>query len=198
MPSATATFTHQQISAVIGCPLNNVNTYWPFIQQELAKRDLNDRWTVIAVLATIGVETASFAPISEYGGDVYFTKMYDIKGEHPKTALSLGNINPGDGKLFHGRGFIQLTGRHNYAVYGKELGIDLESHPELALNPGTAAALLAAFVKHCGLSIWANKAGKAEDDAQAELAWQHCRRTVNGGLNGYEKFKTLVYKFAAL
>ena len=44
-----------------------------------------------------------FEPISEMGGPEYLSR-YDFNTE-------LGNTEPGDGALFKGRGFIQLTGR---------------------------------------------------------------------------------------
>ena len=37
----------------------------------------------------------------------------------------LGNAQPGDGPRFKGRGLIQLTGRVNYAAYGRSIGVDL-------------------------------------------------------------------------
>lgn len=46
-------------------------------------------------------------------------------------AARLGNDQPGDGKRFLGRGPGQLTGRSNYRIYGRKLGIDLEKRPEL-------------------------------------------------------------------
>src|SRR4051812_29099788 len=47
----------------------------------------------------------------------------------------LGNTQPGDGVRFKGRGPIQLTGRWNYTHYGKLLGVDLASRPQLAAQP---------------------------------------------------------------
>jgi predicted chitinase len=50
------------------------------------------------------------------GGDPTYFDKYE-----PGTTqgLSLGNMNKGDGARFKGRGLIQVTGRKNYAVYGK-------------------------------------------------------------------------------
>lgn len=70
----------------------------------------------------------------------YFSKKYDIK-HAPKTAKILGNKKVGDGERYHGRGFIQLTGRDNYRMAGEALGIDLLNHPELAAKPDVASKI---------------------------------------------------------
>ncbi len=71
-------------------------------------------------------------PIKEYGGARYFFRVYDKDGERPHVARRLGNIASGDGALFHGRGFVQLTGRVNYADWQNRLGVDLTSGPAAA------------------------------------------------------------------
>ena len=53
----------------------------------------------------------------------------------------LGNVEPGDGARFVGRGYIQLTGRDAYARAGKALDLDLVGHPELAEDPGNATLI---------------------------------------------------------
>jgi putative chitinase len=70
--------------------------------------------------------------------DSYYAKRYDMKYS-PKTAKILGNKHVGDGAKYHGRGFVQLTGRDNYRMAGDALGIDLINHPELASKPDVAA-----------------------------------------------------------
>jgi putative chitinase len=68
----------------------------------------------------------------------YFSKKYDPKFA-PRTAKILGNKHVGDGERYHGRGFIQLTGRDNYRMASDALGIDLLNKPELAARPDVAA-----------------------------------------------------------
>ena len=94
-------------------------------------------------LATPYLETAAtMQPIGEYGGNAYFKRMYDIKGARPAKARELGNLQPGDGVLFHGRGYVQLTGRANYRKAGEALGLALEAQPEQALRPDVAADIM--------------------------------------------------------
>lgn len=52
---------------------------------------------------------------------------------------NLGNTEPGDGWRFHGRGYVQLTGRDNYERAGRELGLDLATNPDLASDRANAA-----------------------------------------------------------
>jgi putative chitinase len=94
-------------------------------------------------LATAYLETAhTMQPIHEYGGPAYFKRMYDIEGQRPVKARELGNLQPGDGARFHGRGYVQLTGRSNYRRAGQALGEDLEKEPDLAVRPDIAAAIM--------------------------------------------------------
>jgi predicted chitinase len=59
----------------------------------------------------------------------------------------LGNIDPGDGYKYRGRGLNQLTGRGNYERYGRMLNIDLLAEPELANHPTHAARLCVVYMK---------------------------------------------------
>lgn len=93
-------------------------------------------WTAYG-LATAYHETAhTMLPITEYGGAAYFTRMYDRDGLRPAVAAQLGNTEAGDGCRFCGRGYVQLTGRANYARAG------LVDEPERATDPVVAAQVL--------------------------------------------------------
>lgn len=96
-------------------------------------------WTAYA-LATAYHETArTMLPIKEYGSHKYLDK-YDTG----RLAAALGNTpeDDDDGQLYAGRGYVQLTGRANYAKAGKKLKLDLLKKPDLALQPSVAADIL--------------------------------------------------------
>ena len=94
-------------------------------------------------LATVFHETATtMLPIKERGGPDYFHRMYDPKGSRPSVAADLGNIFPGDGAKFAGRGYVQLTGRSNYARAARITGEDLVDCPDLAMRHDLAARIM--------------------------------------------------------
>lgn len=105
------------------------------------------------------VETDYFATLEEYGGTAYFTKMYDKNGDArgKERAKNLGNTEAGDGARFHGRGIFQLTGRYNYTVFGKRLGIDLVKNPELAADPKVSVQLALLYWSDRNLSALADQ-----------------------------------------
>ncbi|HEY0212152.1 MAG TPA: carboxypeptidase [Paenirhodobacter sp.] len=91
------------------------------------------------LLATAFHETArTMQPITERGARSYFQRY------EATTALGrrLGNSKPGDGYLYRGRGYVQITGRANYARATAKLGVDLLAAPDLALNHDIAADIM--------------------------------------------------------
>jgi len=99
-------------------------------------------WTAYA-LATAYHETAhTMQPVKEIGGPAYYTRMYDINGSRPKKARELGNLTPGDGARYPGRGYPQLTGKSNYALASKVTGVDLVSFPDRAMEVPIAAKIM--------------------------------------------------------
>jgi predicted chitinase len=64
-----------------------------------------------------------------------------------RVGKMLGNTQPDDGFKYRGRGFIQLTGRANYAKYGEDAGHpEIVSDPDKANDPEIAAALAVAYI----------------------------------------------------
>jgi putative chitinase len=70
--------------------------------------------------------------------------------------LGNGNEASGDGFLYRGSGYKQLTGRANYRDIGRIVGIDLERNPELARKPAEAAKVAFAFWDTRGCSALAD------------------------------------------
>ena len=56
-----------------------------------------------------------------------------------------GNTGANDGYFFRGGGFNQITFRNNYKTIGKQIGHNLESNPDLLLNPKIAAKAFIQF-----------------------------------------------------
>lgn len=96
------------------------------------------------LVAQCAHETMNFSTLEEMGTDKYITRKYD-KRFNPQKAKILGNIKPGDGLTYKGRGYIQLTGRYNYKKAGEALGLPLEQQPELVERPDIAAKVAVWF-----------------------------------------------------
>lgn len=158
--------TPKQIADALHSPLANVEKNYPLIKTALIDFGITKDSGVIATLATVGVEVRSFIPIDEYGGYNYFMRMYDRSTTDPKRKnvwRDLGNDVVGDGAKYHGRGYVQLTGKRNYQKLtdwfrSKGKNIDLVDKPDLLLNPYNAAIALAWYENQAGTVVWAEKA----------------------------------------
>ena len=164
----------------------NIEKYLPPVLKALKEQGLTDRHMVLMALATIKAESAGFEPISEFisrwntppGGEPF--SLYDFRTD-------IGNGKKGDGAKYKGRGFIQLTGKHNYTVYSKKLkmGSELVKNPEKANDPLVAARVLALFLKDKELRI---------KDALLRKSYKEARKAVNGGTHGIEVFRSTIIK----
>jgi putative chitinase len=134
-----------------------------------------------AAMAEFSIDTprrqASFlAQVAHESGQLRFTR--ELWGPTPaqkdyEGRADLGNVCPGDGFRYRGRGLIQITGRANYAACGAMLGFDVLNNPELLEGPTLAARSAGWFWKKHGLNDLADK------DDQVAI----CKR-INGGTNG--------------
>ena len=116
-------------------------------------------------LAQIWHESDGFSTLHDYASG----KAYEGRED-------LGNVHAGDGVRYKGRGLIQLTGRTNYRVFGKHLGLPLEANPELASDPAVAVQVACEF--------WRTKHINHFCDLDDII---HVTRRVNGGLNGLKQ-----------
>jgi len=130
-------------------------------------------------LATIRAETEGFLPIAEG-----ISRFNTSPGGHPfdlyDNRRDLGNLGPPDGASFKGRGYVQLTGRVNYAKFGPLVNVaNLVDVPDQGTDPDIAARILAAFIASRRVRI-------AQALLNGDLAT--ARRLVNGGSNGLDRF----------
>jgi putative chitinase len=108
--------------------------------------------------------------------DGFHTMREYASGREYEGRRDLGNIYPGDGERFRGRGAIETTGRANYAACSKMFAVDFVSHPEL-LERFPYAAYSAAF-------YWATHARCNQGaDIDSCVLVTHA---VNGGENGLQ------------
>lgn len=139
-----------------------------------------------AFLSQMSHETGGFKSFTEYGGKKYFNQ-YDIKYDRDK-AIELGNMRPGDGYKYRGRGYVHLTGKYNYRDATKFLNrngmptINLVKNPEHAANPEIAALI----------AVWWWET-RTQRKVKNWLDVRQVTKTINPSLNGLEdrqnKFK---------
>jgi predicted chitinase len=166
-------------------PMQDIKDHWPLILHALEVKDLLDKEMVCYSLATLAVENDKFKPVLERP-----SKYSDTDGQAPYNfskydkMTGLGNTPQldGDGELYRGSGFIQLTGKSNYKDMDKKLGLGgglVEGGAEAANEPHIAAAIFAQYMKDREPRI--RKAFSSNDLIAL-------RKIVNGGTIGLAKF----------
>jgi len=145
----------------------------PFLTAAMTEFAIEAPARAAAFLAQLAHESGQFRFMEEIWGPTPAQKRYE-----PVTTLSaaLGNTSAGDGKLFKGRGPIQLTGRANYQRFGDLLAVDLVADPLRAAAPAVAFRVAGLFWSKKGLNELA-------DTATAD-AFKEITRRINGGTNG--------------
>lgn len=144
----------------------------PHLNKAIAEADAGTPLRASMFLAQLAHESGEFRYSAELWGPTPQQLRYE-----PPSALSvkLGNTQPGDGKRYLGRGWIQLTGRANYRAAGQALGLEMEASPELAGHIEVAGRVAAWFWRTHGCNPPADQ-GDVEG----------CTKLINGGLNGIE------------
>lgn len=162
------------VAAACKAPAQHVCVAWPLLVDALHARGIGDRAVQVAAAATVAVETGDFLPKRERRASAI---------RQPALYRAQERYYPSG---YYGRGYVQLTWRDNYALYGQMIGEDLVTEPDRALDPGTAAKLLAAYFQTRHIPA----AALAGD-------WPKVRRLVNGGTNGLTEFLAYVRALGA-
>ena len=122
---------------------------------------INTKLRAAHFIAQAAHESAHFRTLEEYA-----------TGRAYEGRQDLGNVTPGDGVKYKGRGIFQLTGRHNYKKFG---GILLLNNPELASAPRLSVLTAMEYWGSHSLNDLADI-----DDVNAVT------KRINGGYNGLE------------
>jgi putative chitinase len=170
-PSTTVKLvTEAQLHAVMTrLAAVKVTQYIGPLNSALVGAQIDNRLRICAFLGQVAHESGELAWFHEFASGM----EYDIT-VNPRLARGLGNVNPGDGPRYKGRGPIQLTGRNNYRACGKALGLDLEGNPDIAVQPGVAFRTAGWFWSTHGLNTLADQSD-----------YRTITRRINGGYNGY-------------
>lgn len=181
----------------------NVNKdYIEAINAGFTQYKITDKNTKAAILANLLHESNSFNAVTEnlnYRAETLlkvfpnrFKTLNDAKVVVAGGQESIGNKiyggrmgnNDKEGYLYRGRGLIQITGKANYTMIGKELGIDLINNPGLLTIPTYAVnSALIFLIKNNCINTFKVKGFDALCIA------------INGGKNGLEDRRA---KYAAL
>lgn len=121
------------------------------------------------ILATAWHETAHrMQPIAEYG-----------KGRGRKY----GKSTPPFGKVYYGRGYVQLTWDYNYKKAGDKLGVDFLRYPEKVMEPEHAVKILFVGMQQgwfTGKKLRDYLDNVDENDKEDLREFTNARRIING------------------
>ena len=143
-------FTKDHLEPII--PNNNdVGDWYEALCEMLPKYGITTKRRVAHFLSQCAHESANFKRLEEnlnYSAKALRAVFGRYFGAHPKRnadeyhrnppkianyvymdefrKYKMGNVNPGDGWLFRGRGLKQLTGRDNYTKFGASVGMSAE------------------------------------------------------------------------
>jgi putative chitinase len=113
---------------------------------------------------------------TEASAAAYARNPQKIANKVYANRMSNGDEASGDGYKFRGRGYIQLTGRANYTLFGKAIGEDVTANPDVV--SGKYALLSAAW-------FWSNNGlNKLADGGSTDAVVTTITRRVNGGTIG--------------
>lgn len=158
--------TPAQLVALYDCPFVRASQFCPHLNAAMWAAGIVTPARIRAYLAQIGHESGRLRYVREIWGPTPAQLRYEGRAD-------LGNIEPGDGKRYMGRGLIQITGRANYQSVSDALGEDFVASPGL-LESYQWASLSAGW-------YWESRGLNALADAGE---FDSITRRINGGQTG--------------
>ena len=157
-----------------GCRAEDAEKYAAHLDAAMRAYGIDTFARCVAFLAQIGHESGSLRYAREIWGPTPAQQRYEGRAD-------LGNIQPGDGQRFMGRGLIQTTGRFNYRAVGGRLRAKLGARvPDFERDPG--ALELPEWAAWSAADYWGWRDLNALADAGE---FEQITRRINGGLNGH-------------
>lgn len=157
------TLTEQQLKNIMPhATAANIQKYMPHLNAMMPRYGIDTPLRIAHFIAQLAHESGSL----RYAEEIASGAAYEGRKD-------LGNIQPGDGVKFKGRGLIQLTGRTNYRKFSDYTGHDFINHPEHVTMPDFAVESACWFWKTCDINRLADA-----DDCRAVT------KRINGGYNG--------------
>lgn len=153
--------------------LDRLNSYFPNAKSEIISAIQNNQQTLDQAGINTPARLRHFLSQMAWESGGFAHPLEGASGTAYEGRRDLGNINPGDGSKYKGRGIIQLTGRSNYENYGRALGVDLVARPELAADPDLSVKIAAKYWQDHNLNE------KADNNDLRGIT-----RSINGGYNG--------------
>jgi putative chitinase len=189
----------QQLIQILGIPDVRAAVWQPQLDAAMGQFEINSPLRAAHFIAQIGHESGRLVFVKEGWTNSPAQQSYE-------GATRLGNTEEGDGKLFMGRGPMQITGRKNYQALGDALGVDFVAQPQLleridygALSAGwfwhTGAGLNLGHLaikalQQYGVGVGVNLNDIADQDDIETITY-----CVNGGQNGIDD-RTAIYQKA--
>lgn len=180
--------TQIQLKAI--CPAiseKNLLTYIPLLNAGFEKYQVNTKERISCFIAQVAHESGSFKYVKEIASGSAYEGRKD-----------LGNINPGDGVKYKGRGLIQCTGRDNYQACSLYLfgGGKLLDRPEILEQPEFALKSAFWFWIKNKLNDICDKPDdwtkEFKNKTYSKFEWLTLR--INGGQNGIAERKLFYEK----
>lgn len=155
--------TKENLSKILAfASSENINKFYQPLEETCERFGINTPKRQAAFIAQLAHESGSLKYVKELAS-----------GQAYEGRKDLGNIYPGDGPRFKGRGLIQLTGRTNYEKASQFFGVDFVKNPELIETPHYAAMIAGWFWDTRKLNQYAD----IKD-------FKKITKIINGGYNG--------------
>lgn len=138
------------LRAATGCTQDAADIYAQPLAEACAYYGIHTPARLAAFLGQLGHESGGLRHVREVWGPTLAQDRYEGRRD-------LGNVYPGDGKLFAGHGLLQITGRANHAAardrlreaFGADVP-DFEREPEALTQPRWACLSAADWWAHHG------------------------------------------------